>query len=94
MESENSYLGRVFYRRVPFHRNHIFYRKGSDSMNRFIIAALIPSLAIVQPIHATELLPALEQTNDPVQLLERILSPSGTFDIEEARHFMSLSFIH
>ena len=57
-------------------------------MKRFIASALIVSFAIVQPINAAELLNSMEQTENPMQLIEKALCPSGTFDANAARRFL------
>ena len=60
-------------------------------MNRLILTALIPSLAMIQPAQAAEqILSKMERcgTANLKQLIQHTLCPSGSFNASEARQFL------
>jgi hypothetical protein len=58
-------------------------------MNRIILATLTPSLTIIQPIQAAEqMLTVIEHTANPEQLIQQMLCPSGSFNVNEARQLL------
>jgi hypothetical protein len=57
-------------------------------MRKLLIPGLIASFAIVQPIAASEMLSSIQRSQNPAEVIERFLCPSGTFDSGEARQFL------
>jgi hypothetical protein len=57
-------------------------------MRRLVAPALFATVAIVQSMNAAEILSAIERAKNPAQLMQGILCPSGTFDVDQARRFI------
>lgn len=58
-------------------------------MKKFVLTIITFSIAILEPLNATDTLSTIYHAENLEDLLKQFLRPNGTFDTHKARHFIS-----